>query len=149
MPALQPEGIRFESTWSHCVMTLEKLLTNNCLWGSQWETTSVPALISSPGGVKANESALGQKTHESLKLKENSTKFNAPHPRNLKPKNILSIAYASDWDAQLNSKVIFFSKIALRKPLKGNCSQFNLGVYMFCVRGQFGGCGNLWVCIGE
>ena len=56
---MQPEGRWFESTSSHCIATLDKLLTCNCLWGRQWETTS---LISSPGGVKANELACGQRT---------------------------------------------------------------------------------------
>ena len=52
--ALQPEDRKLESTSSHWVAILDKLLTNNCLRGRQWETTS---LISSPGGVKANELA--------------------------------------------------------------------------------------------
>jgi len=42
-----------------CVATLDKLLTHNCLQGRQGETTS---LISSPGGIKANEPAFGQRT---------------------------------------------------------------------------------------
>src|SRR6218665_1716044 len=51
----------FESTCtsSRCVATLDKLLTHNCLVGRRRETTS---LISSPGGVKANEPVFGQKT---------------------------------------------------------------------------------------
>ena len=57
--ALQPEGHRFKSTSSNCVVTLDKLLTHYCLWGRQRETTS---LISSPGGVKANEPDFRQKT---------------------------------------------------------------------------------------
>ena len=56
---LQPKGCWFESTSSHCVATLDKLLTQNCLVGRRRETTS---LISSPGGVKANEPVFGQKT---------------------------------------------------------------------------------------
>jgi len=48
--ALQPEGCGFESTSNHCVATMDKLLTHSCMWGRQWETTS---LISSSGGVKA------------------------------------------------------------------------------------------------
>src|SRR6218665_4100994 len=50
---------RLESTSSHCVATLAKLLTHNCLRGRQWETTS---LISSPGGVKENEPAFRHRT---------------------------------------------------------------------------------------
>ena len=56
---LQPKGRGFESTSRHCVATLDKLLTQNCLRGRQRETTS---LISSPGGVKAHEPAFGQRT---------------------------------------------------------------------------------------
>jgi len=43
--ALQMKGRGFESTSSHCVATLNKLLTHNCLWRRQRETTS---LISPP-----------------------------------------------------------------------------------------------------
>src|SRR6218665_353593 len=57
--ALQPKGRRFESTSSHCVVTLDKLLTHNCLRGRQWEATS---LISSPGGIKTDEPAFGLRT---------------------------------------------------------------------------------------
>src|SRR6218665_2387183 len=57
--AMQPEGRKFESTSSHCVATLEKLLAHNCLCGRQLETIS---LISSPGGVKSSEPAFGQRT---------------------------------------------------------------------------------------
>ena len=57
--ALHPEGHRFASTSSHCGATLDKLVTHNCLRGRQREITS---LISSPGGVKANEPAFGQRT---------------------------------------------------------------------------------------
>ena len=53
--ALWPEGRRLESTSSHCVATLDKLLTHDCLGVRQRKTTS---LISSPGGVKTNESAI-------------------------------------------------------------------------------------------
>ena len=63
--ALQPERPWFESTSTHCVMTLDKLLTHNCLWGRKRETTS---LISPPGGVKANEPAFGQRTIITLHL---------------------------------------------------------------------------------
>jgi len=48
--ALQLEGRRFESTSSHCIVTMDKLLTHN----------SPTHLI--PGGVKANEPAFGQRT---------------------------------------------------------------------------------------
>jgi len=56
---LQPKGRGFESASRHCIATLDKLLTHNCLWGTQRETTS---LISSPGGVKAYEPAFRQRT---------------------------------------------------------------------------------------
>jgi len=58
--ALQPEGSRLESTSSHCVANLDKLLTHNILWGRQRETTCT-SLISSQGGVKTNKPAFGQR----------------------------------------------------------------------------------------
>jgi len=67
--ALQREGRSFESTSSHCAATLYKLLAHNCLWGRQQETTS---LISSLGGVKANEPALGPRT---IIINTNLSKF--------------------------------------------------------------------------
>ena len=57
--ALQSKCHGFESTSRNYVATLDKLLTHNCLWGRQRETTS---LISSPGGIKANEPAFRQRT---------------------------------------------------------------------------------------
>ena len=57
--ALRLQGRGFESTSSHCVATLDKLLTNNCLWESNVKPPH--SSHSSPGGVKANEPALGQR----------------------------------------------------------------------------------------
>src|SRR6218665_1761101 len=56
--ALQLEGCWFESTSSHCVATLDKLLTDNC----PRKATGTMSHISYPGGIKANEPALGQRT---------------------------------------------------------------------------------------
>src|SRR6218665_2481205 len=39
--AFQQESRKFESTSRHCVATLDKLLTHNCLRGRQRETTSL------------------------------------------------------------------------------------------------------------
>ena len=65
--ALQPEGRRFKSTSSHCVATLDKLLTH--IMGQQLvqvvceECNGKPPHSShlAPGSVKFNEPAFGQR----------------------------------------------------------------------------------------
>src|SRR6218665_1891125 len=58
--ALQPKGRRFESTSSHCVATLDKLLTHNLRLHLCEEGNGKPP-HSSPGGVKATEYTFGQR----------------------------------------------------------------------------------------
>ena len=52
-------GSNLPQATAYCIATLDKLLNHNCLWGRQRGTTS---FISSPGGIKANGPAFGQRT---------------------------------------------------------------------------------------